>query len=427
MRILVFNSGSSSLKFQLFKVDANTPVSVLQGAVRDLDAEATCEWVYAGKQESKSIAVNDHDAAIQYVFDLLESCTDGGRSLLDGITAIGHRFVHGGSAFRVPAQITDRTLSALEVLSPLAPLHNPPALAVVRACQERLANVPMVAVFDTAFFQELPDYVRTYALPAEWTKRPQGIRRYGFHGLAHRYMSERYFAVSDVEPTSSRVITLQLGHGCSIAAIHGGQAVETSMGFTPMEGLIMATRPGDVDIGAVLHLLERGIVTVRDLSNGLNCRAGLLGLSGVSDDMQTLLTLEAQGHAGARLAVQAFCHRARKYIGAYLAVLGGADAIIFGGGIGEQAPEIRERICVGMEWCGLVLDTQANQTTVGVEACISKGGSMAGSQPLAYVIPVDEESLIAQDTLNCLRAGMTGGFHFLTSNEGEDHGTNAKH
>ena len=402
MHILVFNSGSSSLKFQLFKEGANAPVSILQGTVRGLGDEATCEWIYDGKLEHTSISANDHDDAAGHVLDLLENRIDRGQSLLDGVAVIGHRIVHGGDAFSAPTLITEHTLSALDALSPLAPLHNPPALAVVRACRARLVDVPMVAVFDTAFFQRLPDFVRAYALPAEWTKQPQGIRRYGFHGLAHRYMSERYFSISGVDTASSRVITLQLGHGCSVAAIHAGRPLETSMGFTPMEGLIMATRPGDVDVGIVQHLLERGTVTVRELSDGLNYRAGLLGLSGVSADMQTLLTLEAQGHAGARLAVQAFCHRARKYLGAYLAVLGGADAIIFGGGIGEHAAEIRERICVGMEWCGLALDTQTNQETTGVEARIST----TDSRLTAWVIPVDEESLIAQDTVNCLSAAM---------------------
>lgn len=414
MSILVFNSGSSSLKFQLFKIDVDTPVSALQGAVRDLSAEANCEWVYAGKQESTSIVANDHDDATRHILDLLENGTIGGQSLLDGVTAIGHRIVHGGSAFSAPTLITDRTLLTLDVLSPLAPLHNPPALAVVQACRERVGDIPMVAVFDTTFFNGLPDYVRAYALPTVWTKRLQGIRRYGFHGLAHRYMYEHYIEISAADPASSRVITLQLGHGCSVAAIYGGRALETSMGFTPMEGLIMATRPGDVDIGAVLHLLEHGTVNMLELVDGLNNRAGLLGLSGVSGNMQELLTLEKQGHAGASLAIEAFCHRARKYLGAYLAVLGGADAIIFGGGIGEQASEIRERICTGMEWCGLVLDVDSNHVAVGVEACIST----TESQPKAYVVPVDEESLIAQDTLNCLSTGTKQGFHFSISNEG---------
>lgn len=397
MRILVFNSGSSSLKFQLFEVDANAPVRLLGGAVRGLGDEAICEWIYRGETEATLISVSGHADAAHWVLDRLAKAGESGQSLLSGVTAIGHRIVHGGEVFTAPTLITDRTLSALDALSPIAPLHNPPALAVVRVCRERLRDVAMVAVFDTAYFQALPDYVRSYALPAEWT-RSQGIRRYGFHGLAHRYMMERYYSISDQDPESCRVISLQLGHGCSVAAIRGNRPVETSMGFTPLEGLIMATRPGDVDVGVVLSLIERSTVTAHQLSEGLHHRSGLLGLSGVSADMQALLTLEAQGHDGARLAVRAFCHRARKYLGAYLAVLGGADAIVFGGGIGEQAAEIRARICAGMEWCGLALDEQANQAAVGAEARIST----SDSRPTAYVIPVDEESLIARDTLNCL-------------------------
>lgn len=395
--ILVFNSGSSSLKFQLFEHVADTPVSTLQGMVRDLGDEAVCEWIYQGKQERTSIAANDHGTAARHVLALLQQITDAGCSLLDTVTAIGHRIVHGGERFFEPTLLTNEALAALDALSPLAPLHNPPALSVIRACQEELPDIPLVGVFDTAFFHALPDYVRAYALPAKWTEQSQPIRRYGFHGLAHRYMAERFATIRAANDTSSRVITLQLGHGCSIAAIRNGQSVETSMGFTPLEGLIMATRPGDLDAGVVLHVLERGVVSAAELNDGLNHRAGLLGLSGVSADMQELLTLEAHGHAGARLAVEAFCHRARKYLGAYLAVLGGADAIVFGGGIGEHAAAIRARICAGMEWCGLQLDEQSNRSAVGMEARISKVDA-----PLAaYVIPVDEEMLIARDVLRC--------------------------
>jgi len=398
MRILVFNNGSSSLKFQIFEANATSPVSILRGAVRGFGDEATCEWRYGAEHKRIDVSIAGHDAAAQCVLDLLDDgIIDAGQSLLSSVTAIAHRIVHGGELFTEATLITERTLAALETLNPLAPLHNPPALAVVRTCRERLGDIPMVAVFDTAFFQGLPDYVCAYALPAEWTQS-YGIRRYGFHGLAHRYMMERYHSVSGVEPESSRVISLQLGHGCSVAALCGGRPMETSMGFTPLEGLIMATRPGDVDAGVVLNLIERGAVTVPELSDGLNHRAGLLGLSGISADMQTLLALEAQGHAGARLAVQAFCHRARKYLGAYLAVLGGADAIVFGGGIGERAADIRARICSGMEWCGLALDAQANQAALGVEARISRNDSRL----TADVIPVDEEALIAQDTMAIL-------------------------
>jgi len=396
--ILVFNSGSSSLKFQLLETGADTPASTLRGMVRDLGDEAVCEWVYRGKRECTSVSANDHGTAARHILTLLGQITDVGCSLLDTVTAIGHRIVHGGENFFEPTLLTEEALAALDALSPLAPLHNPPALAVIRVCQEELPDIPTVGVFDTAFFHELPYYASVYALPAEWAERSQVIRRYGFHGLAHCYMAERFATIHPANGKSSRVITLQLGNGCSMAAIRNGRSIETSMGFTPLEGLIMATRPGDVDAGVVLYLLEHGMVSAAQLNEGLNYRAGLLGLSGASADMRELLALEAQGHAGARLAIEAFCHRARKYLGAYLAVLGGADAIVFGGGIGEHAAAIRARICAGMDWCGLQLDEQSNRSAVGAEARISTvDASLA-----AYVIPVDEEVLIAQDVQRCL-------------------------
>jgi acetate kinase len=265
----------------------------------------------------------------------------------------------------------------------------------------------MVGVFDTAFFHALPDHVRAYALPSPWAAGPQSIRRYGFHGLAHRYMAERYSATYAAGKPSTRIITLQLGHGCSIAAIRNGQAIETSMGFTPLEGLIMATRPGDVDAGVLLHLLLHRGVTPEELNAGLNHRAGLLGLSGVTSDMRELLALEAEGHAGARLAVAAFCHRARKYVGACLAVLGGADAVVFGGGIGEHAATVRARICAGLDWAGLQLDEESNRSTCGEEARISTPDATIAS----YVIPVDEEALIARDTVSGLGAAHNQAGH----------------
>jgi acetate kinase len=396
MRILVFNSGSSSLKFQLFEIEGNAASSILRGSVRDLGGNANCEWQYHGQQQLQSVAVHDHGDAAELVLGILDQHADQDQSLLKDISAIGHRIVHGGDTFSRPILLDDETYAALDKLSQLAPLHNPPALAVVRACQNHLNTIPMIAVFDTAFFHELPEHVHSYALPGELRSSTYNIRRYGFHGLAHRYMSERYHRLNNTK--SGRVITLQLGHGCSIAAIRDGRPQETSMGFTPLEGLIMATRPGDLDIGIVLYLLENGIATASDLNDSLNHRAGLLGLSGVSANMQELLALESEGHAGAALAINAFCHRIRKYVGAYLAVLGGADAIIFGGGIGELSPEIRRRICNTMEWCGLDLDKQINQSTLGTEARISTNHS----QVAAYVMTVDEESLIALDTLNTL-------------------------
>lgn len=401
--ILVFNSGSSSLKFQLFEVTAGEPGSILRGTARNFGAAATIEWNFRGMAERTTVSASEHGTAALQVLGMLERITKAGRSLLGSVVAVGHRLVHGGNSFTGPTQLTDRTLAGLDALSSLAPLHNPPALTVVQRCREHLPNIPMVGVFDTAFFHDLPDYARDYALPTEWTESSQEIRRYGFHGLAHRYMAERYLAIRGSESPHSKVITLQLGHGCSAAAVRDGHPLETSMGFTPLEGLIMATRPGDIDVGVVLNLLECGAVTVEELNEGLNHRAGLLGLSGVSADMQTLLKLERQGHEGARLAVQAFCHRARKYLGAYLAVLGGVDAVIFGGGIGENSADIRTRICCGMQWCGIELDARVNEKAVATEARITTSGSRVA----AHVIPVNEEQLIARDTLRCLNAALT--------------------
>lgn len=393
MRILVFNSGSSSLKFQLFAIREGP---VLRGALTGLGEAATARWTYRGREARETVSARDHAQAAAWVLALLADRARLGETLLEGVAATGHRVVHGGEAFAAPARVTDEVLAQLEALEALAPLHNPPALAVIRACRARLGGVPAVAVFDTAFFHDLPEPARDYALPPEWT-RSYGIRRYGFHGIAHRYLYERYLEIAGARREQSRVITLQLGHGCSIAAIRDGRPVETSMGFTPLEGLVMATRPGDLDPGILLHLAARGL-SYEEMHEGLNRRAGLLGLSGTSADMEALLALEARGHAGARRAVEAFCHRARKYLGAYSAVLGGAEAVVFGGGIGEHAPSVRARVGEGLAWCGLTLDAAANRAAIGREACVSA----PGSAPAVYVIPVDEELLIARETRACL-------------------------
>lgn len=314
--------------------------------------------------------------------------------------AIGHRVVHGGDEFTRPARLSDEVIARIDALRTLAPLHNPLALEVIRACRESFGDkIPMVAVFDTAFHAAMPEAARRYAVPEDWV-RTYRIRRFGFHGLAHRSMYERFRRLRAEAAAGARVISLQLGNGCSATAIRDGVSIETSMGYTPIEGLIMSTRSGDVDPGVLVTLAAAG-VSATELETQLNDASGLLGLSGASGDMRELLALEAQNHPGARLALEAFCHRARKYLGAYLALLGGADAVLFGGGIGEHAPTIRSRICAGMEWCGLRLDAAANAATVGAERCISAGGATLA----AYVIAVDEEILIARDTHEALTAG----------------------
>jgi acetate kinase len=398
MQILVFNSGSSTLKFQLFSATRSGQLgSQARGTVSHFGPRANCDWVLQGIHQQTLKAIHHHQEAVGWVVDLLQGSSGQG-GLLREILGVGHRIVHGGDFFSAPVQITKEVLAGIESLGLLAPLHNTASAQVIRACQRRLGeDIPMVAVFDTAFHQPLPDYVRAYALPTAWTV-PSGIKRYGFHGIAHQYLYERYLQLSGADPGISRVITFQLGHGCSVTAIRGGSPVETSMGFTPLEGLIMATRPGDVDAGILLHLAAEGSLSLSQLREGLNHHSGLLGLSGASADMRELLKLEGEDHPGAKLAISAFCHRARKYLGAYLAVLGGVDAVVFGGGIGEHLPQIRARICADMDWCGLMLDPERNQKADGIEMRISPKDVSCQ----VYVIPVDEEFIIAQETYRCL-------------------------
>lgn len=395
MVILVFNSGSSTLKFRLFRVEgAGRFCAVAGGVISGFGEQAQWIWEINGIATSGRTRARDHRQATAWVLERLQ------RQAPQSIEAIGHRVVHGGEEFTRPARLTEQVIARIDALRTLAPLHNPLALEVIHACREFSANkIPMVAVFDTAFHAAMPEAARHYAVPQDWA-RTYGIRRFGFHGLAHRSMYERYRRLRPETAAGARVISLQLGNGCSATAIRDGVSIETSMGYTPIEGLIMSTRSGDVDPGVLVTLAAAGI-SAAELDVQLNEASGLLGLSGTSADMRELLALEAQNHSGARLAIEAFCHRARKYVGAYLAVLGGADAVLFGGGIGEHAPAIRSRICAGMEWCGLRLDAAANAATVGGERRISADGTT----PAAYVIAVDEEILIAGDTHQTVTAG----------------------
>ena len=392
MSILVFNSGSSSLKFRCYALAAKDGLrAVAGGAVTHFGPRASWRWHDDGRDLRGEADIREHRNAARWVLQRL-------RERAHVVSAIGHRVVHGGEAYTQPTEITDDVMADIYALSDLAPLHNPLALEVISACREFFVDgIPMVAVFDTAFHATMPAVAQRYALPDDWV-RAYHIRRYGFHGIAHRSMVERYRELSGGSHTTPRLITLQLGHGCSVAAIRNGVSIDTSMGFTPLEGLVMATRSGDVDPGVLIRLAAEGIEPAV-LDRRLNQEAGLLALSGASDDMHLLLTLERQGHDGARLAIDAFCWRARKYIGAYLALLGGADAVIFGGGIGEHSPAIRERICAGMEWCGLRLDGRANAQTLEGEQLIST----EGARPAVYSVRVDEETLIARDTAQRLR------------------------
>ncbi len=401
MRLLVFNAGSSSLKFDLLELSLSGPTRRLAaGAFVDTaDGSGRFVWRAAAASERSAPAVPTLAAAAEFVLKWLANPTIQGLDLLAGVTATVHRIVHGGERFRATAELNEPEFEALAELGSLAPLHNPPALAVITTVRRSLGRaVPIIGVFDTAYYTALPEAAIRYAVPPRW-RADYGIRRYGFHGLAHRYLCESARARLGTSRATSRIVSLQLGRGCSVTASLGGRAIATSMGFTPLEGLVMGTRAGDVDPGAILHVMERTGMSPADVRRELNEQSGLLGLSGKTADMRALLALERKGDAAAALAVDVFCRRARHYVAAYAAELGGVDVIVFGGGIGENCPDIRRRIVGSLEWAGIQLQPEANGACVGVESNIAA----ATSRTAVLVIPVDEASVIAADAATLLR------------------------
>lgn len=400
MKILILNCGSSTLKFEIFEIgrEGTRPDELrrlARGLVDRIGEQASVELEGDGTTWRDIQPIADHYEASCVVLDQLR--THG--MLKDGeLAGVGHRVIHGGDKFSESVIISDEVITAIDTLSELAPLHNQPSLEAIRAIRKVVGlAVPMVAVFDTAFHRTLPEKAYRYAIPQELAEKHH-ICRYGFHGLAHRYMMERYSAITATPLHRVKLITLQLGNGCSATAIMNGDSVDTSMGFTPLEGLIMGTRSGDVDPTLAGFIARRENTDVKVAEDWLNMNSGLLGISCRSKDMRELLDAEHKGDQRAALAIEMFCYRVKKYIGAYLAVLGGADAIVFGGGIGENAPEVRARICSGLEWCGLKLNNKRNIGAIGKEAVISA----ADATVKAYVIPVNEATIIARDTLACL-------------------------
>lgn len=394
MNVLAINCGSSSLKFGLIDIDEHGSEELARGLVDDIGGESSVDLEAGGTALNEAATVSDHRVAVHRVLRWLASV---GYSAGQGIDAVGHRVVHGGDRFREAAVIDDGVVEEIEAVSELAPLHNAPALSAIRTALEDLGSVPAVAAFDTSFHRTLPEHAARYAIPESLAAKHK-VRRYGFHGLAHGYMAERHAELVSRPLEETRVVTLQLGNGCSATAVAGGRSIDTSMGLTPLEGLVMGTRSGDVDPSLMGFLARHEGVDVEEIEETLNRRSGLLGVSERSRDMRELLRAEAEGDARAALAVEMFCYRVRKYVGAYLAALDGADAVVFGGGIGERAPAVRARICSGMEWCGLALDEALNAATLGTEGRISE----AGARVETYVIPVDEELIIARQTAGCL-------------------------
>lgn len=401
MVVLALNCGSSSLKFQLFAARAGSQGRRLAGGlIERLGDQAVLAFGADGGPKLRAREpVRDHDAAVRRALGWLVGSgalePHGAR-----IDAVGHRVVHGGARFTEPTLVDADVMTAIEALDALAPLHNAPSLAGIRAARAALgADLPMVAVFDTAFHATLPASAHLYAIDHDLTTKHH-LRRYGFHGLAYQSVLESYAQLSGHPVEQATLVALHLGNGCSAAAIRNGRSVDTSMGLTPLEGLVMGTRSGDVDPALVGHLARAEDVSVAEVERWLNQRSGLLGLSGRSADMRDLLDREREDPR-ARVAVEVFCHRARKYLGGYLAVLGGADAIVFSGGIGEHAPPVRARICAGLGWAGLVVDPARNAATVGRPGRISADGA-----PLsAHVIPADEARVIVRATLSRLGRG----------------------
>ena len=402
MHILVLNVGSSTLKFQLIDTDAaaiesSTDRRLARGQVERIGGEAILTLSANGRPNRKSTAqLRNHAAAVEHVIGWLASEESGTPiTRVADIEAVGHRVVHGGERFTHSTRVDDEVWSALEDLIDLAPLHNPHNLRGIAAARAVLgAGVPQVAVFDTAFHHSLPETAYLYAIPYQLYRRYR-VRRYGFHGTSHRSIAYRYRQLTGRTREATRIITLHLGNGASACAIVGGDSVDTSMGFTPLEGLVMGTRSGDLDPAILDFVSGKEGMSIREIDTMLNKQSGLLGVSGLTADMRELLAEESE-HADrrARLAIDLFCYRVKKYLGAYLAAMNGADAIVFSGGIGENSPDVRERICRGLDWLGFSLDPGKNAAMAGKEGRIDRDGSRVE----LWVIPTDEELLIARDT-----------------------------
>ncbi len=399
MNVLVLNAGSSSLKFQLIATDLDRirqdqDERLCRGAIDHLGNEAEFAVHIGGTEHKSKEDIPDIHAAVERVlrwFSSKESPVE--------VHAVGHRVVHGGELFSESVLITDDVLTGIRGCIELAPLHNPNNIEGILAASKVFGpQLPQVAVFDTAFHHTLPPHAYIYALPYGLYEKHR-IRRYGFHGTSHRYVAERYRQLSSLNRDATNIITLHLGNGCSAAAIKGGYSVDTSMGMTPLEGLVMGTRCGDIDASLVTMIAKKEGLTCDQVESLLNTRSGLLGISDISNDMRELQDRASREEdSRATLAIDVFCYRARKYIGSFLAAIGGADAVIFTGGIGEHSPLVRARICEGLEWAGLKLDRDKNENANGTEARISTENCKLA----AFCIPTDEELLIARDTVRCI-------------------------
>lgn len=409
MNILVLNCGSSSVKFQIIETDlplieTNSDRRLASGIIERIGSQALVTFQADSQQKVKfAQAVRDHRAALDLILRWVispESKIQGISALVD-IHAVGHRVVHGAEKFTMSVLINDEVISQIEDTIDIAPLHNPANLKGIMGARELLGpGVPQVAVFDTAFHSTMPQVSYLYAIPYQLYRRYR-VRRYGFHGTSHRYVAYRYRQMMKLKEEQTNVVTMHLGNGCSACAIKHGQSIDTSMGLTPLEGLVMGTRGGDIDPSILTFIHHKEGLSLDQIDTLLNKQSGLLGISGLTNDMRELLEEEKENQdRRAKLAIDMFCQRAKKYIGAYLAELGCADAIIFTGGIGENSPAIRERICDGLQCLGIEIDKDLNNKAFGgVESDISS----SNARMKTFVIPTNEELLIARDTLRTVK------------------------
>ncbi len=377
MKVLVLNCGSSSIKYQLH--DSVAHAALAEGLVSRIGEDP---------------AIPDHGRGLELILESLLDPETGVMKDLSEVSAVGHRAVHGGSFFTAPVLITTEVIAKMEEYAPLAPLHNPPILLGIRESLRHLPGTPQVAVFDTAFHTTIPAKAHVYALPYRYYT-DHGVRRYGFHGNSFQYVSQRVNAFLNGRLRHAKVVIAHLGNGASIAAVSGGKSVDTSMGLTPLEGLVMGTRPGDVDPGVILYLMRQLGLSEQDVDRVLNKESGLLGVSGVGNDMRDVLAGAATGDERCKLALDLYAYRLKKYVGAYAAAMGGLDVLVFTAGIGENSPEIRAAVCEGLGFLGIELDEGANSGVRGLECDISA----PGAKVRVLVVPTDEERLIADETV----------------------------
>lgn len=393
MKVLVLNTGSSSIKYQFIET-ADRKV-LAKGSVERIGMKGAIlnHQRHDGDKVKIVGEIVDHQAGVEYILAILLSTNHGVIKDRSEIEAVGHRVVHGGEKFTGSVLINPPVMETLQECIELAPLHNPHNIKGIQACQRLLPGVPMVGVFDTAFHHAIPDYAYMYGLPQVLYKR-YAIRRYGFHGTSHFYVSRRAAEVLGKPIEALNMITCHLGNGCSMAAVKGGVSIDTSMGFTPVEGLLMGTRSGDLDPAAILHIMGQEELSLGETNAMLNKHSGLVGISGVSSDMREIIQEMNNGHKGARLAFEVFCYRVKKYLGAYAAAMGGLDAVVFTGGIGENASAVRAASLSNLEYMGLKVDPAANAEPRHDERAIQT----ADSRVAVLVIPTNEELVIAMDT-----------------------------